>query len=158
MITYAVEPWSQVWPELSALWDEHWREVAINQDVIRLDPDIEAYNATERAGMLHVVVAREAGRVVGYHISFVRPHFHYRHSLSAITDVYFIRATHRGPRTAIRFFEAVEATLRARGVQKVFTGTKLHIAPNGHALNQGRLLEHLDYVETERLYTKVIGD
>lgn len=158
MITYAVEEWSKTWPELSKLWDEHWREVAINQDVIKLDPDIAAYNAFDRAGMLHLVVARSAGDVVGYHISFVRPHLHYRCSLSAITDVYFIRADHRKPRTALRFFEAVEKTLVARGVQKVFTGVKLHNAPDGHSLDNGRLFQFLGYVETERLYTKVIGD
>lgn len=156
MITYAVEPWSKVWRELRELWDEHWREVAINQDMIKLDPDIPAYNTMEAAGMLHVVVGREAGRVIGYHISFVRPHLHYRTSLSAITDVYFIRASHRGPRAAIRLFEAAEKTLAARGVQKTFNGTKIHKSPDGRSLDHGRLFEHMGHVEAERLYVKVI--
>lgn len=158
MITYAVEPWVQARDEMRELWDEHWREVALNQDVIKLDPDIAAYNAFDSAGMLHVLVARSAGKMVGYHVSFVRPHLHYRESLSAIADVYFLRAGNRGPRAALRLFEAVEASLKVRGVQKMFTGTKLHVSPDGRSLDNGRLLEHLGHVEAERLYIKVIGD
>lgn len=157
MITYAVEAWSAVWPELSQLWDAHWREVALDQDVIKLDPDLDAYAAMERAGMLHIVVARRAGAVVGYHISFVRPHLHYRRSLTAITDIYFIGAEHRGPRAALNLFKAVERTLAARGVQKQYTGTKIHRTPDGRSLDNGRLLEHLGHVEAERHYVKVIG-
>ncbi|MEJ0004377.1 MAG: hypothetical protein WDN30_14115 [Pararobbsia sp.] len=157
MITFAVEPWSKVWPEMPALWEEHWREVALNHDVIKLEPDIVAYNALERAGLLHVLVARAAGDIIGYYIAIVQPHLHYRSSLSAMTDVYFIRAKYRRPRTALNFFRQVEASLVARGVQKIFTATKLHTSPDGRVLDHGRLFRFLGYTESERVFTKIIG-
>lgn len=145
-----VEPWSQCFTEMSALWDEHWEEVAIDRDVIKLDPDLAQYAELERSGSLHVVVAREAGQIVGYHISIVRPHLHYRTSLSAFTDVYFLRKSHRQGMTGVRLIKEAEATLAARGVQKMFTGTKLH-------LDMGPIFERLGWTPTETCFTKVIG-
>lgn len=151
MITFMVEPWSKCAPEMSALWPLHYEEIAINRDVIQLDPDLAQYAELERTGALHVVVARERGEIVGYHISIVRPHLHYRRSLSAFTDVYFLRPSHREGMTGVRLIKAAEASLRARGVQKMFTGTKLH-------LDMGPIFERLGWTETERLYTKVISE
>lgn len=151
MITFMVEPWSACFGEMSKLWQEHWEEVAINRNSIQLDPDLDEYASLERTGALHVVVARERGAIVGYHISIVRPHLHYRRSLSAFTDVYFLRASHRKGLTGVRLIKAAEETLRARGVQKMFTGTKKH-------LDMGPIFERLGWTETERLYTKVIGE
>ena len=149
-VTFMVERWTDCWSEMSALWREHWEEVAINRDAIQLDPDFAQYVELERTGALHVVVARERGEIVGYHISIVRPHLHYRRSLSAFTDVYFLRASHRQGMTGVRLIKAAEESLRARGVQKMFTGTKLH-------LDMGPIFERLGWTETERLFTKVIG-
>lgn len=150
MITFMVERWTDCHAEMSALWDEHWKEVAINRDAIQLEPDLEQYFEYERTGALHVVVARDAGQIVGYHISIVRTHLHYKRSLSAFTDVYFLRKDQRKGRIGIRLIEEAERTLAARGVQKMFTGTKLH-------LNMGPIFEHLGWTPTETLYTKVIG-
>lgn len=149
-VTFMVEAWSGCFAEMSALWTEHWEEVAINRDVIKLDPDLDQYAELERSGALHVVVARERGAIVGYHISIVRPHLHYRRSLSAFTDVYFLRKSHRAGMTGVRLIKAAEESLRARGVQKMFTGTKLH-------MDMGPIFERLGWTPTETLFTKVIG-
>lgn len=150
MITFLVERWFDVFPEMSALWNEHWEEVAVNRDAIKLDPDLHQYAELAHSGALHVVVGREAGKIVGYHISIVRPHLHYRHSLSAFTDVYFLRKSHRKGMTGVRLLKAAEETLATRGVQKMFSGTKKH-------LDMGPIFERLGWTETETLFTKVIG-
>lgn len=151
MITYAVEDWFAVKDEMSRLWPEHWQEVAVNKDAIKLDPDFDTYATFANGGMLHIVVARKAGEIVGYHFSVVRPHLHYRQSLSAFTDIYYIAPAHRTGRTPLRLFQFVEQTLKSRGVQKMFTGTKL-------SLDAGPLFEYMGWTETERLFVKMIGD
>lgn len=149
LVTFHVEPWSEVYPELEPHWEAHWREVATHQDEIPLSVDWGAYAAFERLGQLHVVTARSAGAVVGYHISFVRPHLHYSTSLTAFTDVYWLHPDFRKGRTGIKLFQHVEQTLRARGVQRMYTGTKL-------SLDMGRLFERLGWTEIERTFSKVI--
>lgn len=149
MVTYAVEPWSSFKAESLNLWPLHWQEIAIDRDKIKLNIDYDQYDQTDAQGALHVVVAREAGKIIGYWLGIVRPHLHYADSLSAFTDVYYILPEHRKGRVGINLFKEAEKTLRARGVQKIFTGTKVH-------LDMGKVFEHLGYRKTEVLYTKVI--
>lgn len=150
MITYMVEPWSSVWPELQPLWNEHWEQVALNRDTIKLNVDMEAYANYEAQGALHVLVVREDGKVIGYHLSIIRTHLHYKDSLNAFTDVYFLDHAHQGSTVGVKMFKEVEKSLRARGVEKMFTGTKV-------SLDRGDLFEHLGWTLTEKLYTKYIG-
>ena len=151
MVTFAVEDWFDVKAETAHLWPEHWAEVAVNRDQIKLDPDFDTYDHMARGGMLHIVVARSEGKPIGYHYTIVRPHLHYRQSLSGFTDIYWLAPEYRTGRTPLRLFQFVEKTLKARGVQKLFTGTKL-------SLDAGPLFEFMGWTETERLFIKMIGD
>lgn len=148
MVTFDVEDWFQVKAETAHLWPKHWAEVAVNRDQIKLDPDFDAYDTMARSGMLHIVVARKEGQVIGYHYTIVKPHLHYRQSLSAFTDIFWIEPKHRTGRTPLRLFQFVEKTLKARGVQKAFTGTKL-------SLDAGPLFKYMGWTETERLFIKM---
>jgi len=151
MITYAVEAWSDVQAEMAPLWVKHYEEVALNRDKMPLDPDFANYDAMESMGMLHIVVARKAGQIVGYHFTLVRPHLHYVSTLCGLTDIYWIAPENRTGRTPLRLFQFVESTLKARGVKKLFTGTK-------KSLDAGPLFEFMGWTEAERLYTKYIGE
>ena len=151
MITYQVEQWHDCLPEMEALWPLHWQEVAADKDVIPLEPNYEMYNMLVQTGQLHLLTARSDGKLIGYHVSIVRPHLHYKSSLSAFTDMYFIHPDFRKGMVGVNIFRAAEKSLKQRGVQKMFTGTKL-------SLDMGRIFERLGWKETERLYTKVIED
>ena len=148
-ITYMIEPWSKVWGELQPLWDAHWQEVALNRDEIKLAVDFEAYADQERMGTLQVMVARADGFVIGYHLSFIHPHLHYRDSLSAYTDVFYVDPSYRKGSVGINLFREVEKAWKARGVQKAFTGTK-------KSLDLSRLFEHLGWTAAETLFVKMI--
>lgn len=135
---------------MEALWPAHWEEVAINRDSIKLAPDYQSYEAFADAGALHIVTAREAGKIVGYLINIVRPHLHYKNDLHGFADVYYIQPEHRQGWAGVKLFKYAEKTLEARGVKKLFMGTKLH-------LDMSRLFERMGWHETERLFTKVLA-
>lgn len=151
MITYAVESWSDVQAEMAPLWVSHYEEVALNRDKMPLSPDFANYDQMEKLGMLHIVVAREVGKIVGYHFTLVRPHLHYVSTLCGMTDIYYVAPEKRTGRTPLRLFQFVEKSLKDRGVKKLFTGTK-------KSLDAGGLFEMMGWTEAERLYTKWIGD
>lgn len=152
MITYQVEQLADCLSEIELLLQDHFQEIATNKDKLEYAKmDVESYVAMERAGQLHIVTVRSKGKVVGYHVAFVRPHLHYVHVLSAITDVYYVKPEYRRGLVGVRLFREAEFTLKARGVKRIFSGTKLH-------KNMGRLFEYLGWQETERLYCKWIGD
>lgn len=150
MATYAVEPWAEFKHEAAPLWDRHWDEIALDKAQIKLKIDTRAYDQMDAMGMLHVVVARDAGQIVGYHLSFVRPHFHYADSLTAYTDVYWVAPECRRGRVGINLFQFVEKTLKARGVERMYSACKLH-------KDVGKLFERLGWKETERVFVKLTG-
>jgi hypothetical protein len=147
--TYAVERWRDVRDEMLPLLYRHWREVALNHDQVPLHIDEKRYADLDAKDALHIVTVRRAGTLIGYHVAFVSTHLHYASTLHGITDVFWIAPEHRHGVTALRMFQHVERELKALGVRKLFTATKLH-------LDQGPLFEHLGYRPVERLYSKLI--
>lgn len=152
MIVFATERWADIYPELSLLLVQHWREIASHHDRIPLDVAYHRYLALCEAGVLHVLSAREDGKLVGYHVAIVSGHLHYQGTLHCITDVYYLAPEHRRAATGIQLFRELERLMKARGVVKMFTGTKLHT----HDGKTGRLFEFLGYTHTENLYMKLI--
>lgn len=150
-LTFATEDWAYVLPEMQLLWPSHWAEVATHRDRIPLDPDLVSYERMNNAGQLHVTVARHNGDLAGYVVAIVRPHLHYAHSLSAFYDLYYLAPAHRRGMNGVRLFQAAEVALRKRGVERMFTGTKL-------SKDATRIFERLGWIETERLFVKWIGE
>jgi GNAT superfamily N-acetyltransferase len=149
-----VEPWATVQPELAQLLPTHWREIALDQDVIPLDMDWEAYAELDRLGILHCVTARnDTGTLVGYFLAFLRGHLHYRTSLTAFEDMFYLDPAYRSGWTGVRFFQAVEAAWRARGVERAAISYKLHFRQG----KVGKLLAYLGWQATETNYTKYLG-
>ena len=151
MITYQVEKWQDCNSEMAYLWPKHWKQVAMNQDKVPLDPDYEQYQKLQNDGALHVVTCRHDGKLVGYHITIVRTHLHYKGTLFGMTDVYFIDNEYRNGWTGIRLFREVERSLKKRGVKVLTTGTKLSI-------DMSSIFRYLRWVNSENLFIKYIGD
>lgn len=150
VITYQVEAWSAVLPELEACWKAHYEEIAQDQDTMPLDVDYAAYAVLEQAGILHVSTVRVDGELVGYYITFVRPHIHYRSILCGYVDVYYVKPVYRQGYLPVTLFRKAERHLRALGVQKLFSSCKVYasVAP---------LFQRLQWRETDLMYTKWIG-
>ena len=151
-VTYQTEPWEAYFPECQPLWLQHWLEVALNHAAIPLDPDVERYQAFADAGQLHILSMRDAGKLVGYHVTICTGHLHYKGTLHGLVDLYYVLPAYRKGRAGIRLFQHAEAALRDRGVMKLQTATKIH----AH-LDMSRLLEHLGYVQVEKVYSKLLG-
>ena len=149
---YQVEKWSDCVSEMKPLWPLHWEEVANDKDKIKLNLWNEAYEMMSKTGELHVVTARTGkGNLVGYHYSIVRPHLHYKDSLTAYTDVYFLLPEYRKGMNGVNLFKFVEKSLKERNVQKMYTASKVK-------LDKSILFERLGWTLAEKVYTKYIGD
>lgn len=149
MTAYAVERWRHLRAEMLPMLVRHWREIALNHADVPLDIDEARYAQLDESGHLHILTARREGVLIGYHVAIVSVHLHYASTLHGITDVYYIAPEARHGVTGMRLFQAVEREMKALGVRKLFTATKLH-------LDQGPLFERLGYKPVERLYAKLI--
>ncbi len=151
MITYQLECWDDYFRDCQDLWKEHYDEIAVMKDKIAMNPNVAIYKEMENLGILHILTARESGKMIGYHVTFVRPHLHYRDMLCGFVDAYFLSAGKRKGMNGVKMIKEAENSLKKRGVQKLFSGTK-------QAKNMSRVFEYLDWKLTEQLFTKWIGD
>jgi hypothetical protein len=149
MVTYQVEKFEDIYLDIQQIFDDHWEEVALDKEAIKLNPDYDKYITLSKTGILHMVTAREDGNIIGYHISVIYPHIHYKDSLTCFTDIFFIVKEKRKGFTGIKLLKFMEESVKAKGVQKIYMGTKLHI-------DISLLLERLNYKQIEKIFTKVI--
>ena len=146
-----VEKFEDIIEELKPLLEENWKEVAKYQDKILLDPDYEKYQAMSDQDMLHMVITRQNGVIVGYHISFIIPHMHYKQHLFAFNDIIYLCPRLRKNDVAFRMLKYAEKSLKKLGVSVLTIQMSVEIPFD-------KLCESLGYRYAERLYAKYIGE
>lgn len=150
-IQYNEEQIKDIRNELEPLIIEHWKEIAIHQDKIKLNPDWEKYELISDLGILRCFTARENGRLIGYFIVFAQPHLHYVDHVFASNDVIYIDKKYRSTGVGANMILHVEKELKQSGVSVLVVNMKCH-APFDP------LMEGLGFTNIERVYSKFIGD
>jgi L-amino acid N-acyltransferase YncA len=150
-LTFAVEKWRDVEKEILQIIDRHWLEIAVNREKIHLDVDCATYRQMDDLGMLHVVTAREGGELAGYYVSIIRPHPHYRSTMFAFQDAFFVVPEHRRGTMGIDFVRFMEQAVKAAGAKNVVASTKTHF-------DLSPLFLRLGFKEVETQFQKWIGD
>jgi len=149
-LTYVVEPYLDAIAEMRELYPEHWAEIALDKDAIQLEPDYATYDLLARTNVLHLVTARDGeGKLVGYHLSMIHPHLHYRSSITCFTDVFFLKKDYRRGMAGYKMLKFFRDSVKARGVQKIYMSTKL-------SLDLGPIMDRLGFKPIERIYTMVL--
>lgn len=133
------------------LFPEHWKELALNQDKVPLDPQYDVYLDREALGQVLFVCGRDAGQIVAYFVGFVAPGLHYKTCLTLQMDIFWVMPSARGAMAGVRLFKFVEQEARNRGVQRMFVGSKMH-------KDSSWLFERLQFTEVEKFYSKWLGD
>lgn len=151
MITYQQEFLPSVKDECRYLIQQHWEEIALNKDVIKLNPDWDAYEALEGEGKLKVFTARDDNNLIGYFVVLVGTNLHYKDHLFAENDIIFLRKDYRKGMTGAKLIKFAEECLTKDGVSVLNINTKVHQPFDP-------LLERLGFNCIERVYSKVLGE
>jgi GNAT superfamily N-acetyltransferase len=115
MISYQRETYEQAVDEVKVLLPIHWKEMALNQDDIPLDPNWEFYQRAFAVDMARIYTARSSTELIGYVIFFVTPrHPHYDHKWVK-DDTIWLRPDHRNMGVATGLFDFFEADLAKDG-------------------------------------------
>jgi hypothetical protein len=150
-VTFQEEHWSEFCVDAQHLFPLHWKELALNQEVIPLEPDHDLYNAIDRSGQLMILTARDgAGKLLGYNVYFVRTHMHYMSCKVAMTDMYFVLPEHRSG-VGVKLFIEAEKRLKARGVRLAITSCKVHE-------DHEKLFTKLGWKFSDKTFVKYIGN
>jgi hypothetical protein len=108
------EPVLLVKPEMEPLLEDHYKELTLHRDKIKLAPDWELYDKMEKTGNFYLLTARddETNKLIGYSAWFVKPHIHYKETIVASNDVLFLDKDHRQGMTGVRLIKYSEQEMR----------------------------------------------
>lgn len=148
-LIFQIETLAAVKNEARPLLDLHWDEIALNKDIVPLDPDWEAYEKIETAGFYHVVTARHDSALVGYATFTIARNLHYRTLVVADSDIFFLLPRYRRGLAGIRLLSFAEKTLTERGVHKIVMRAKIH-----HDLDP--VMRRMKFTPIERIYSKMV--
>lgn len=149
MITYQVETFEQCIEDIKPLLKAHYREICSHPELLVLDPDYDRYRQIEDAGMLRIFTARMGAELIGYFISVVMPHIHYRQTVYAHNDILYLDPAHRGGRTGYKLFVEAIRDLKRGGADVVVIHMK-----TAHPFRP--LLSRLGFSLTEENWEKVV--
>ena len=149
MITYQQESLVTTKEDARPLLEKHWEEIALNKDTIKLNPDWDAYADLEDAGILKIFTARLDGKLIGYFVTFVRSHIHYKDHLFAYNDILYLDKDYRKGFTGAKLMKFAEKCLKDDGVSVLVVNTKRHKPFDV-------LLKWLGYKHIENIYSKVL--
>ncbi len=139
------ERFNQIAQELPPLFTEHWRELALNKDVIPLAPDWDRYFALDVQGALRILTVRFEGRLVGYVFLLFGPHLHYVSTPWGHSDMFWLDPTFRQGWTGVRLFKELLRGVEAMGARMLTVPVKLHFM-NGRVI---KLLKRLGFEPIE---------
>lgn len=133
------------------LFQNHWREIALDKDTVPLDVDWRRYYAAEAEGLWRVFAARDGKRIVGYISWYIGPHVRYKSTTYCAADVFYLDPAYRKGTTGYRMIKAaLEALPRPC---KVLMTEKLHFKEG----RVGRLFERLGLRPIEQVYSMTLG-
>jgi|TARA_B110000240_G_scaffold195369_1_gene244848 hypothetical protein len=152
MIKYQQEFLSQVQSDIEPLINLHWKEIALNQDNIKLNPDWEAYANLESEGKLKIFTAREGDTLVGYFVTILGRNIHYKDHVFASNDVIYLHKDYRKGFAGIRLIKFAKKCLTEDGISVLTINTKVHQPFD-------KVLERLGFNLIERVYSSYLqGD
>jgi len=158
-LSQQVEPFTAIARDLPPLFERHWQELGTHKDQIPLDPDWDRYFLLAQTGTLRVRTARVDGVLAGYIFNLVGPGLHYRSTLHAEIEMFWLDPVYRGMGVVgmnhwfvSDWFRDNDEDLRALGVKRISVAVK-----NGY--RDGRVavvFKRLGYLPIETVMSKVL--
>ena len=115
----------EIRPHLGELIRMHWKELALDQDTVPLDPAWDVYEKLEQAGSLQALGAWVQTTLVGYSVSYlVKHHMHYRGHAYVQNDVFFVHPRWRGTRVGSLLMRAARRLAQEEGAAEMLWHVK----------------------------------
>ena len=151
-MNYQQEFLSQVENDILVLIDLHYKEIALNQSKVKLNPDWDVYRALENEGKLRIFTARDNDTLVGYFVVVVGVNMHYKDHTFACNDIIYLHKDYRKGFAGIKLIKFAKKCLTEDGVSVLTINTKVHQPFD-------RVLERLGFNLIERVYSSYLqGD
>ena len=133
--------------QANILFEEHYEEIALNKQVMKLKPDKKAYRNLEQANQLFILSAWQDNDLIGYSVNFVLNHPHYADLVLAQNDLLYIKKEMRGSRAGLRLIKETE-------IHATSLGCKLMLWHAKEKTSLSAILPRLKYGVQDIIYSK----
>ena len=124
MITFQEETLEQIHDEeFEDMLKLHSEE--LTEFSFQLNPDWKLYQKLADMNALHIVTARDNEKLVGYYVSFIITHHHYKDALVAENDLHYILPEYRKGWLGYKFLKAVITFLKICNVNIISHNMKI---------------------------------
>jgi len=131
------------------LLEEHYQELTLHKEVVKLEVDWDGYQQLEDKGTLASIGLWEEDRLIGYSVFIVVNHIHYKGLKVGNNDVIFLTPGKRKGRLGIVLIKQSERLLKILGVHKVLFHCKYDTVI-------GPLLKKMGYGDEEYTVGKLL--
>jgi len=142
---------AEIQEPIEELLQQHYEELTLNKNVMKLAPDWDQYQAHLDRGELFVMAAYFGSRLVGYSVFFLYRNIHYKNNIMAKNDVLFLSRPYRRGRMGINLIKRSEDALRELDVSKVIWHIKCHS-------DFRPILHRMGYADEDIMVGKVLKD
>lgn len=151
-MVFQAEKFADIVDEIHPLHEAHFQETEKHRLGFGMNPDYEAFIASERAGKMIQFTCRdiESGKLVGNIRMYIDTSLH-TGTLYAAEDTYYVLPEFRKGFAALRFWQFMEDCLKSIGVREIRTDSK--VLNKVHKLN-----EYCGYTHVANKYIKVFQE
>lgn len=130
-------------PNVRELIDRYATESSID-DLPTYKPNTELYRLLEANGVLHTIVARKRGQMIGFVVVLITPNAHYS-QLMAVTESFFVHPDHRKGGVGLNLLDEAQVLAKQKGATCIFLS-----APVQSRLD--RVMQRKDWKHTNQVY------
>ena len=103
--------------EIESILKLHAEE--LNEFTFSLNPDWKVYQQLADSEVLHIVTARKDKKLIGYYVSIIHTHPHYKDMLTAENDLHYILPKYRKGWLGYKFLKRVIQFLKEHNVDVI---------------------------------------
>lgn len=148
------ERWSTFHPACLPLFKEHNEEIGEPEDRMPLDPDVDAIEALDKAGMLQILTARHSDDLLGYCTFVISKSLQSKNVLCATQSIYFVKKCERKGSLGLRLYMESIRHLKTKGVKNIYP----HHWLRGDSIALKPFFERMGAIEVEHVYSLWIGE
>ncbi len=147
--------WAQFYPECMELAAQQYEEIGEDGKRMPLDPDADAFENLEKAGMLQILTARDdAKKMIGYCLFIISHNLLSRKILCATQCFFFVTKSARQSKAGGGLYLEAIRLLKERGVKNIYP----HYWTRGDGPMLKRFFEKLGAVELEHAFSLWVGE
>ena len=107
----------QMLDSATELFEQHYDEIALNKNVMVLEPHVEKYLALEASQEIFVLALYKDDEIIGYSVNFLSHHIHYAKLKVCSNDLLFVKKEHRNGRAGYMLIKETEEFAKQRDAQ-----------------------------------------